>query len=120
MAIAGAEEVFPYQSRETYLHFESKELEAQQQEIAQNAANYLNLIRAGAPPEEYEQWFTRSHVNDAPSRGGYLLGYEVTRRVMAGYGLEQMVRMTPAELGEHAVEQLAAMSFDGILVMDAR
>jgi hypothetical protein len=69
------------------------------------------------PPEQYEQWFTKSHLSEAPSRGGYLLGYEVTKRVMAAYGLEQMVRMTPAELREHAEEQLAAMSYDSVLLM---
>jgi hypothetical protein len=120
MAIAGAEEVFPYQSREMYLHFEKEDLANQKRELAPNAAQYLNLIRDAAPPEQYEQWFTKSHVSEAPSRGGYLLGYEVTRRVMATQGLEQMVRMSPEELLEHAVEQLSAMSFDGVLVMASR
>lgn len=117
MAIAGAEDVFPYQSRETYLHFDTQELTAQQRALAQNAAQYLTLVRASVPPEQYEQWFTKSHLSEAPSRGGYLLGYEVTKRVMATYGLEQMVRMTPAELREHAEEQLAAMSYDSVLLM---
>ena len=119
MAIAGAEEVFPYQSREMYMHFGKEELSAQQRDIGQNAAQYLTLIRASAPPEQYEQWFTKSHVSEAPPRGGYFLGYEVTKRMMAAYGLEQMVRMTPAELREHATEQLAEMSLDGVLVMAA-
>jgi hypothetical protein len=117
MAIAGAEDVFPYLSREMYLHFDTQELAAQQRELAQNAAQYLTLIRASVQPEQYEQWFTKSHLSEAPSRGGYLLGYEVTKRVMAAYGLEQMVRMTPAELREHAEEQLAAMSYDSVLLM---
>jgi len=117
MAIAGAEDVFPYQSREMYLHFDTQELTAQQRALAQNAAQYLTLVRASVPPEQYEQWFTKSHFSEAPSRGGYLLGYEVTKRVMATYGLEQMVRMTPAELREHAEEQLAAMSYDSVLLM---
>ena len=117
MAIAGAEEVFPYKSRETYLHFEKQELAAQQRDLGQNAAQYLTLIRASAPPEQYEHWFTKSHASDAPSRGGYLLGYEVARRVIAVYGLEQMVRMSPTELRWHALEQLSAMSYDGVLLM---
>jgi hypothetical protein len=117
MAIAGAEEAFPYQSREVYLHFETQDLMAQQRDLAQNAAQYLTLIRVSALPEQYEQWFTKTHLSEAPARGGYLLGYEVTKRVMAAYGLEQMVRMTPAELREHAEEQLAAMSYDSVLLM---
>jgi hypothetical protein len=117
MAIAGAEEVFPYQSREMYLHFATEDLAAQQHDLAQNAAQYLALIRASALSEQYGQWFTKNHLSEAPSRGGYLLGYEVTKRVMAAYGLEQMVRMTPAELREHAEEQLAAMSYDSVLLM---
>lgn len=120
MAIAGAEEVFPYQSREMYLHFGKEALTAQQRAIGQNAAQYLTLIRASAPPEQYEQWFTKSHVSEAPPRGGYFLGYEVTKRMMAAYGLEQMVRMTPTELREHASEQLAEMALDGVLVIAAR
>lgn len=117
MAIAGAEDVFPYQSREMYLHFDTQELATQQRDLARNAAQYLTLIRASVPPDQYEQWFTKSHLSEAPSRGGYLLGYEVTKRVMAAYGLDQMVRMTPAELREHAEEQLAAMSYDSVLLM---
>jgi hypothetical protein len=46
-----------------------------------------------------------------------MLGYEVVKRVMSAYTIEQMVRMTPAELREHAEEQLATMASDGILLM---
>jgi Predicted Zn-dependent protease (DUF2268) len=120
MAIAGAEEVFPYQSPELYLHFEKDELASQQRNLALNAADYLTLIRASAPPELYEQWFTKSHVSEAPSRGGYLLGYEVARRMTSVYGLDHMVRMTPTELRWHALEQLSAMSYDGVLLMASR
>ncbi len=117
MAAAGAEEVFPYEARESYLHFAREELTAQQQDLAQNAGQFLDLIREGAAPEQYGQWFTNSHDSDAPPRGGYLLGYEVARRVLSSVGLEQMVRMTPAELREHAEEQLAAMANERILLM---
>lgn len=120
MAAAGAEEVFPYQPRELYLHFTKEELAAQQQDLAQNAGQFLDLIREGAPPEQYEQWFTNSHAGEAPPRGGYLLGYEVARRVMSAYGLERMVRMSPAELREHVEEQLAAMANERILLMAAQ
>lgn len=120
MAAAGAEQVFPYQSRELYLHFDKEELAAQEQNVAQNAARFLDLIRWGAPPEQYESWFTKSHLGDVPSRGGYLLGYEATRRVMSAYTLEQMVRMTPAELRQYSEEALASMASEGVLLMASR
>ena len=117
MAAAGAQEVLPYETRETYLHFDKSELAAQEQDLAQNAGQFLDLIREGAPPERYQQWFTLTHLGDAPPRGGYLLGYEVAKRLMARYRIDQMVRMTPAELREHAEEQLAAMANERILLM---
>jgi hypothetical protein len=120
MAAAGAEEVFPYQPRELYLHFDKEELAAQERELPLSAARFLDLIRWGAPPEQYESWFTKSHVGDAPSRGGYLLGYEATRRLMSAYTLEQMVRMTPAELRQHSEEELASMASGGVLLMASR
>lgn len=120
MAAAGAEQVFPDEQREQYLHFTTDELTAQQRNLPQNAAQFLNLIRDGAPAEQYEQWFTHSHLSEAPPRGGYLLGYEVVKRVMAAYTLEQMVRMSPAELREHAEEQLAPIANAGIVLMAYR
>ncbi len=117
MAAAGTEEIFPYEPRELVLHFAKEELAAQQQDLAQNAKQFLDLIRENAPPEQYGQWFTHTHLGDAPPRGGYLLGYEVAKRVMSAFGLEQMVRMTAAELREHAEEQLAAMSNEPVLLM---
>lgn len=120
MAAAGTQEVFPYETREMYLHFDKDELAAQQQDMAHNAGQFLDMIRERAPTERYQQWFTRTHLGDAPPRGGYLLGYEVAKRVMATYGIEQMVRMTPAELREHAEEQLAAMANEKILLMASR
>jgi len=117
MAAAGAQEVLPYETREVYLHFDKGELAAQQQDLAQNAGEFLAMIREGAPPEQYQRWFTQTHLGDAPPRGGYLLGYEVAKRMMATFGIEQMVRMTLAELREHAEEQLAAMANERILLM---
>lgn len=117
MAVASVEEVFPAEPLESYLHFKKEELAAQQQDLAANAHQFLDLIRKGAPPEDYQQWFTRTHAGDAPPRGGYLLGYEVAKRVMAAYGMEQMVRMVPAELREHAEEQLAEIANERILLM---
>ena len=117
MAAVGTQEVLPFESPETYLHFEKQELAAQEQDLALNAGQYLELIRESAPPDEYQQWFTQTHLGDAPARGGYLLGYEVAKRLMAIYRIDEMVRMTPAELREHAEEQLAAMTNERILLM---
>lgn len=116
MAVAGAEEVFPGEGREAYLHFDREEIEAQQQRIVENAHRYLDLIRTSAPVEEYAQWFTRAHIGEAPPRGGYLLGYEIARRLMASFTFEQMVQMSPAELREHAEEQLAVMANERVLL----
>ena len=117
MAAVGTQEVLPFESLETYLHFEKEELTAQEQELSDNAGKYIELIRENAPPDEYQQWFTQTHMGDAPPRGGYLLGYEVAKRLLAMYRIDQMVRMTPAELREHAEEQLAAMANERILLM---
>lgn len=119
MAVAGAEAVYPNEAHHLYLHFTEEELAAGKQDLAQNAGRFLQLIREGAPPEEYEPWFIHSHFSEAPTRGGYLLGYEATKRVMGAYGLEQMIRMTPAELREHAEEQLSVMANERILLMAA-
>jgi len=120
MAVASAEEIFPYEPRELYLHFSTEELAAQQQDLAQNSHDFLELIRENATPDQYGEWFTHSHYGEAPPRGGYLLGYEIVKRVLASYGMEQLVRMTPAELREHVEEQLSAMANERILLMAAQ
>lgn len=120
MAAVGTQEVLPFEAPETYLHFDKDELAAQQQYLAENAHQFLDLIRRNSPPEQYQQWFTRTHLGDAPPRGGYLLGYEVIRRLMATYRIDQIIRMNPAELREHAEEQLAAMANERILLMAAQ
>lgn len=117
MAVAAAEEVFPYHPRELYLHFDSEELEAQQRDLRQNALQFLRLIRENATPAEYQEWFTHVHLGDAPPRGGYLLGYEVVKQVRSTYGLEHMVRMSLSELREHAEEQLSALGNERVLLM---
>ena len=119
MAVAGAEAIYPYQPRALYLHFLDEELAAQQEEIATNSRRFLELIQTGAPAEEYELWFRHAQDDGVPARGGYLLGYEATRRVLAVYTLEQMVRMTPAQLREHAEEQLTLMADTRFIVLAA-
>jgi predicted Zn-dependent protease DUF2268 len=110
MAVAGSEEAFPSQTRSVYLHYSDRELASHQQALAASAARFLEMIQAGAPVDEYEQWFAGGGSDELVSRGGYLLGYEVTRRLRASYTFEQLVRMSPAELREHSEEQLAAMA----------
>lgn len=117
MAVAGTEAIYPGQKRSFYLHFSDEELTTQQNELTASAAQFLELIALSAPPERYESWFTNTQSDDVPPRGGYLLGYEVTNRVLAAFSLEQMVRMTPAELREHAEEQLTAMASEGIMIL---
>lgn len=117
MAVAATEAIYPNQPRSYYLHFSDEELRAQQRDLAPSAARYLELIDSSAPPEQYELWFTNTQSDLALPRGGYLLGYEVTNRVLATFTLEQMVRMTPADLREHTEEQLAAMAGNRVLVL---
>lgn len=117
LAVAGTEEAYAGQPRAVYLHFNEDEFSKQQQELPSNAARFLDLIRWSAPPDQYERWFTQGDEEQIPSRGGYLLGAEVARRMTAGYTLEQIVRMSPAELRSHAEEQLAAMSGYRVLMM---
>jgi uncharacterized protein YjaZ len=121
MAVAGAEEAYPGQPRSLYLHFTEDELASQQRKLESNAGKFLDLIRSSAPPDQYERWFTKSYDEQVPPRAGYLLGYEVAKRMMAVYRLEEMVRMSPAELRAHAEDELAAMSGYRVLLMaDAR
>jgi hypothetical protein len=116
MAVAGTEAIYPGHKRSLYLHFSDEEMAAQEQELTASAAHFLELIALSAPPERYTPWFANSQSDEAPPRGGYLLGYEVINRVLATSSLEQMVHMTPAELREHAEEQLFAMASGGILI----
>lgn len=117
MAVAGAEQVYDGQPRTMYLHFDEAELAAQQKELSSSAGRFLDLIRTSAPPDAYERWFTQSYDERFPSRAGYLLGYEVAKRMMLSYTLEQMVRMSPEELRAHAQEELAVMSGNRVMLM---
>lgn len=117
MAVAGAEEAFPYKARPLYLHFSEEDFLAQTEALTYSSERYLELMRNDAPPAEYEKWFTNEAIDSIPPRGGYLVGYELTKRIMAIFTLEQMVRMTPAQLREHAEEQLAAMAGEQLLLI---
>lgn len=115
MAVAATEAVYPGRPPETYLHFSEHEFATQQEDLRKNSLSFLNLMLEGASPERYESWF--SVGPDAPPRGGYLLGYEVVKRLGATYSFQEMVRMTALQLREHAEEQLAAIAADRVLLM---
>jgi hypothetical protein len=110
MAIVGSQQVYSSTNIPRLLHFSRSQLALQKEQLADNSLRFLTMIRWGAPPEEYIQWFMNGLDADIPSRGGYLLGYEATRGVLASHTLDEMVRMSPMELREQAEEQLAAMS----------
>lgn len=118
LAVAGAETVYPAMSPTLYLHFTDKQFEAQRDELATSARKFLELIKADATPDKYEQWFTDAPSGNIPKRGGYLLGYEVVQRIMAMYTLDQIVRMPPAQLREHVEEQLAAIAAERVLLIE--
>jgi hypothetical protein len=117
MAVAASEAVCPGQPLAMYLHLPEDELAVQKEELAQSSLQFLGLIRQGALPEQYEQWFANGSFEGVPRRGGYLLGYEVTRHALATSTLEDMVRMSSAQLAEQAEEQLSTMSTEKVLLM---
>jgi hypothetical protein len=117
MAVAASEAVYPGRPRELYLNLAPEELKRQLSELAQNSFWFLTLMRIGAPPEIYWPWFARSDFQHAPPRGGYLLGYEVIRRLLPRYSLEQMARMAPAQLREYAEEELEAIALGSYQIM---
>jgi hypothetical protein len=117
MAVAATEAMLPGHSPAFYLHFSEDSHKAQTHDLRANAARFLELVADNAPPEQYEAWFRNVATDTVPPRGGYLLGYEVTRRVLATMSLEQMVRLTPAELREHAEEQLFEIAGRQVLVL---
>ena len=116
MAVAATEVMLPGHPLSFYLHFSDESLKAQGHDLRANAERFLELMADNAPPEQYEPWFRNAPTEVAPARGGYLLGYEVTRRVMAAMPLEEMVRLAPAGLREHAEEQLSEIAGRNVLV----
>jgi hypothetical protein len=119
LAVAGAEAVYPNQAETTYLHFSEKEWLGQKEELAVNSRKFLELLKDGATPDQYEPWFSGRPSENVPQRGGYLLGYEVAHRMLAMFPFEQIIRMTPVQLREHVEEQLAAIAADRVLLVAA-
>jgi hypothetical protein len=117
MAVAGVETLYPYRRASAYLHFSEDELVAQEEFLWLSSRRYLRLIGEQALPEKYQEWFTSFPPEGVPSRGGYLLGYEVAKRVLATYTIEQMIRLSPAQLREHAEEQLLALTTEQVLLL---
>lgn len=116
LAVAGVEAVYPNQPETAYLHYSDKELTSQREHLTANSRRFLDLLKEGALPERYEQWFSGAPETDVPHRGGYLLGYEVANRLLMMFGFEQIVRMSPVQLREHVEEQLAALAADRVLL----
>ncbi|HEY6331326.1 MAG TPA: hypothetical protein VI756_18515, partial [Blastocatellia bacterium] len=96
-----------------------EELAEQQEDMSQNALFFLNMMRMGALPNQYDVWFSGEYEG-IPRRGGYFLGYEATKRVLATNTLEDLARMSPTELGLQADTELSAMITDKVFVMSAR
>jgi hypothetical protein len=117
LAVAGAEAVYPYEPETAYLHYSNKELAAQRGNLTENSRKFLELLKEGATPEIYEQWFSGKPGEEVPHRGGYLLGYEVSHRMLTMFSFEEIVRMSPVELREHVEEQLAALAADRVLLI---
>jgi hypothetical protein len=116
MAVAASEQIYPGYPETMYIHFTQDELDSQQASLVDNAQAFLNMMREGYLPYQYEKWFTGAYEG-IPKRGGYLLGYEVTQRVLASSTLEQLARMTPAQLGQEAEAQLSAIVTSGLVLM---
>jgi hypothetical protein len=115
LAVAATEAVYPGRSPELYLHFDREQFAIQQEDLRKNSMAFLDIMLSLATPEKYEPWFTTSP--GAPPRGGYLLGYEVAKRLGAAYSFQEIVRMTTRQLREHAEEQLAAIATDRVLLL---
>jgi hypothetical protein len=118
MAVAASEQIYPGYPEAMYIHFTAEELAAQEADLVENAQAFLNMMREGYLPYQYEKWFTGTYEG-IPKRGGYLLGYEVTKRVLTGKTLEQLARLTPAQLGQEAEAQLSSIVTSGIVLMAA-
>lgn len=119
LAVAATESIYPRCSTESHLHFSTAELETQQAQLKQNSEEFLLMMLEGAPPQIYELWFKQSAYQSVPSRGGYLLGYEVAKRMLTTYSFEEIIRMNVPQLREHAEEQLSAMARGGVLLLAA-
>ena len=119
MAVAASEAVYPNRPRLSYLHLSEETLLQQQSELMRNSQRYLLLMTTGAGPDQYEQWFTNGSNESVPSRGGYLLGYEVIKRMLGRFTFEDLVRMKPAQLREQAEEQMGAITTDWVMLVAA-
>jgi len=116
MAVAASEQIYPGYPETLYFHFTQDELGAQESNLIDNAQAFLNMMREGYLPYQYEKWFSGAYEG-IPKRGGYLLGYEVTKRALARMTLEQLARMTPSQLGQEAEAQLSAIVTSGLVIM---
>ena len=109
LAVAATEAVYPSHSAETYLHFSKEQLQLQRDRLEVSSDEFLELIFDGADPEDYAGWFITVPGEKMPPRGGYLLGYEVVRRLLGRYSFEELVRLDTEELRELAEEELIGL-----------
>jgi hypothetical protein len=117
LAAIGVEEISPNQPQRYYLSFNEEEFQRQSRSISVNSLRFLKLIRSGATAEEYEPWFLIGSGGSVPPRGGYMLGYEVARRLRGMFTLEQLVQMSPPELKQLAEDQLSILANEGVVLM---
>ena len=116
MAVDASEEIYPGRPLTMYLHYTDQQLSDQQDEIVQNAQDFLEMIKMGALPYQYDRWFNGTY-DGIPRRGGYLLGYEVTKHALESSNLEMMMRKSPEQLGELAVTELSTMIGEKVILM---
>ncbi|HYM01272.1 MAG TPA: DUF2268 domain-containing putative Zn-dependent protease, partial [Blastocatellia bacterium] len=116
MAVEASEEIYPGYPLTMYLHYTGQQLADQQDELVQSAQDFLEMIKSGALPYQYDRWFNGNY-DGIPRRGGYLLGYEVTKRSLQSSNLELMMHRPPEQLGEEAVNQLSTMIGEKVVLM---
>jgi hypothetical protein len=116
LAVVATEAVYPKRPLESYLHFTSYELGYQRELLGDSSTRYLEMMLNGSPPSDYEGWFRHSTDPTIPPRAGYLLGYEVAKRLLALHSFEEIMQMSTVQLREHAEEQLAAIAIEQMMM----
>ncbi|HEU4389577.1 MAG TPA: DUF2268 domain-containing putative Zn-dependent protease [Blastocatellia bacterium] len=110
MAVAGTEAIYPSHAVETYLHFSKEQLQSQRDRLEVSSDEFLELILDSAESENYAGWFATIPGEQMPPRGGYLLGYEVVKRLLGRYSFEELVRLDSTDLRELAEEELIGLA----------
>jgi hypothetical protein len=119
LAVAATEAVHPTHPAETYLHFSKEQLQSQRDRLETSSDEFLELMFARSGPEDYAGWFVNMPGETTSSRGGYLLGYEVVKRLLGRYSFEDLVRFDAGQLRELAEEELMAIALGPIFLATA-